>query len=123
MPSIATEIDFLADDPLYKTKKPYFVIPVQGGTITAADPNITNVKLDRRSVTVSDVRETAQPPDISQKGFTLATHKSACLDSHDKEMIQAYKQETQEFLRGMFPDVQEVITWDFRVLFRAHLLL
>ncbi|CCC12599.1 unnamed protein product [Sordaria macrospora k-hell] len=119
MPTITTTIEFIKDDPKFIVgskgcEKPYYIIPVEGGAVNPLTDKVTNMAYERHVVGVRDIREAQPAPTLERNGFILSAHKSMAIASHDSESIDRYKQETQELLRKVFPDAEEVVTWDFR---------
>lgn len=114
MAILSTSISHIADDPKYRTEKPYFIIPVQGGALDPETDRVTNLQYERHQVEVGDVRAAEPKHTIETNGFTLCEHKSDYIGGHDKETVQKYRLETQEHLKQIFPDAELVLTWDFR---------
>ena len=114
MPGISTHIVHIAD-PKFRSEKPFFIIPIQGGSINPETDQVTNLHYESKPVAVTDMGERPNPPTIHDNGFTLLARHRRFLEHHDMESVQQYKLEVQEHLRIVFPDAEEVLTWDFRM--------
>ncbi|KAF2111041.1 hypothetical protein BDV96DRAFT_690861 [Lophiotrema nucula] len=65
MLEVHSTLDFLIDDPLYRTERPYIFTPAGGVMVDSSHPTLNTVRLADVPVTLSDIRDAA--------GFTLGT--------------------------------------------------
>jgi hypothetical protein len=115
MPDVQSTLEFLANIPLYQQEKPYFVLPLAGSTIDPDKDPVTNIKLVPEELTIYDIRQQGQEFSIGTNGFQIIKHRTQALPVNNIESLKSYKTETEDMLKGLYPDAECVHTWDFRV--------
>lgn len=103
MPDLITEIDFLADLPLYRTEKPYYVFWAADDTLPQPIPS-TNLELERHSnVCLTDLRGRESDYTVESHGFEIFPHTTQIpMPITDGATMGDYKRETECMLSKRF---------------------
>jgi hypothetical protein len=106
MPSVKASLDYLQRLPLYETEKPYwcFLPPREG-----FDPDkqrVDNLEFEERSdITIHDIRELENSPDIEDSGYQIFKHQSKFSRFDQADDVIQYKIETEDFLKEVLGGV------------------
>jgi hypothetical protein len=114
MPALISSIDHLADIPLYKTEKPYFVMPSATDQIEE-DFATSNLEFERHdNIHFSDVRGCEDEFNLETSGFQIIPHvaKNLVLDSVDQ--LEAYKTEIEVWLKELF-GAEHIVCYETKV--------
>ena len=115
MSNVVTSLTFLKDLPLYKQEKPYFVLLAQQDENDSNNHRISNLEFEEiTGIEILDLREMSGDLSLERSGFQLVQLKSAHLLVENHEQIEAYRTETEAFLRAEF-DALKVTCWEIRV--------
>lgn len=114
MPEITANLGFLAKLDLYKTEKPYTVVPaadderIQGA-------NLSNVEMEwHQGVTIHDMRECKNELSLDTNGFLILDHDTQHPVLDEIAQCNAYEQETTNLLERHF-QAERVISFNLRV--------
>jgi len=99
MATLKGEMDFLADLPLYKTQKPYLILPKVEDGWAVDDPRLTNLKWISYRVPIHDMR--GGDFNLDTAGFQQVDHESANLVFDTIASKEAYMLETEAMLRDL----------------------
>ncbi|KAI1410378.1 hypothetical protein F5Y13DRAFT_192240 [Hypoxylon sp. FL1857] len=100
---IQTTIDFIADLPIYKEEKPFFLHPSGSVDVDIDDINTTNVEWDTQSVTVHSMRN-KDDVGLEKTGFCYIEHDSKYIPSAgmNTELVEKYRKEGEDLLQSLF---------------------
>jgi hypothetical protein len=116
MPKVVTGVTFLQDLPLYLREKPYYVLLAQKDDKDENTHQISNLQFEEISgIEILDLRQATGDFSLETSGFQLFPFKSAHLPVDNHYQVEAYRAETEAFLRNEF-DALKVICWEIRVM-------
>jgi GT2 family glycosyltransferase len=116
MPKVVTSVTFLQDLPLYIREKPYYVLLAQQDDKDENTHQISNLQFEEISgIEILDLRQATGDFSLETSGFQLIRFKSAHLPVESHNQVEAYRAETEAFLRNEF-DALKVICWEIRVM-------
>lgn len=115
MSSLVTQTDHLADLPLYKTEKPYFIFWGPRNDEPRPIPT-TNMQMETHEGTViHDVRGHEEAFSLRSHGFEVHSHESRVpLPLDSEKAVNNYKQETELHLKAEFK-AEFVYCYDTRI--------
>jgi hypothetical protein len=117
MQDLVTDVDFIADLPLYKKEKPYYVFWAVGDTLPKSIPT-TNLQLETHAgINISDIHGEQEQFTIEKQGFEILPHVSQLdlpIDSIEK--MKQYKRETEWILGKRFNTIA-AFCYEARVFF------
>lgn len=102
MPDVESTLDFIADNPIYKTERPYILTPPGGALGDNSDPRYKTVQLVDVPVTLHDIRGKEDSYILDKAGFEIVpnvTRTDLRSRIHDLEVRDEYARETEQFLR------------------------
>jgi hypothetical protein len=110
MATVAVRLDFLAKSSLYKTEKPYLLLPSPEQNLDPDVDRLSNLEFEAHDgIVVENMRSTS--PKLDVFGFEYLQHTFA-VDHFDQEShIEDYRAETQQMLRERF-GAEKVVTYD-----------
>lgn len=91
MPNVQTTLDFLANLPLCRFEKPFFVLPLVGSGLNPEKDVLNNLRYETKPVVISDMR--GKGFNLSENGFQLMKPASNTLNTKE---IKSRKPERQE---------------------------
>lgn len=115
MADVYSEIDFLADLPLYQDEKPYYVLPSEKEQIDIHSKDLSNLEYEVHKVKVSDVRDCKSDYTLDTAGFQIVQNASKNLVINDLNDLRGYKEETEAVLREVFPEAIHIHCYDYLV--------
>jgi len=115
MSNVVTSLTFLKDLPLYAIEKPYFVTLAQQGEKDENSHKISNLQFEEISgIEILDLKKQHAEFLLETSGFQLVSFKSAHIPVDNIDQVEAYRAETEEYLRAKF-EALDVICWEIRV--------
>lgn len=121
MPDIQASLSFLADDPLYKVEKPYYVFIRAEDAENSENHQLDNLRFVMEdNITIHDIRGRESEYCTDTSGFELAHHVSkACGDLSSAEAIEDYKREIEALHEERF-DAEYSLCYEVRVHSSFH---
>ncbi|OBT62909.1 hypothetical protein VE03_07902 [Pseudogymnoascus sp. 23342-1-I1] len=101
MPDLVSQLEHLADIPLYKEEKPYVVL-------VAADKDddsheLHNIRMEtHENILFTDIRPQMKYYTIDTCGFEIVPHDMTSLELANPQQVATYKTETAQFLQRHF---------------------
>ena len=114
MNAVETTLDFLADSPVYETRKPFVVLRDIKHKGTHWNAQLTNIEWDIRPVLVNDLRPQLNDFTLESAGFQIIDHVSSHLRFTDIPSMGRYQQETESTLTHLF-EADFVLCYDCKV--------
>ncbi|KAF2753270.1 hypothetical protein EJ05DRAFT_504923 [Pseudovirgaria hyperparasitica] len=120
---IDTNIDFIANDPLYVTEKPFVMHPLSRGGFEKAGIKTSNVQWDSQFVTVESMRG-REDISLETNGFCYVDHTSICIprEGSEPEAAASYCRESEELLKDFFK-AEYVHCYDFKMRKNTPMIL
>lgn len=114
MDPINTSIEYLVDDPRFRTERPFAIHVDPSGEFNPENSNLNTVIWDEKPVTIYDVRHLKEVA-LEKQGFQNVACKFTPLQEallHDE--VVRYQIETERFLETLL-GAEKVICYDCRV--------
>lgn len=114
MPSVESNLDFLARSPLYETEKPYLYLPLKGQGLDPDKHRLDNLDFENHTgIVMKDMREETSI-NVETHGFEFHHHSSSLTEFSSTSDIDSYQAETEQLLRERF-SAAYVLTYDVRL--------
>ena len=114
MPDVYASLDFLFDSEELHRVKPYYIFPTPESVAELPpDGKLFNVEWESRKVLIRDIRG-MKDFNMDQTGAQVVRHESQHLSISDRQSLEEYQRETEEFLKSSF-NAEFVHCFDFKV--------
>ncbi|KAL2671551.1 hypothetical protein Neosp_014141 [[Neocosmospora] mangrovei] len=118
MEPIETHLEYIIDDPRFKTERP-FAVHVgdhQLDKYQPEDPRLNTIDLKEEPTKIYDLRS-LDHVSLEQCGFETHTRDFTpfCLDNVTEKQVEIYQTETEEFLKEAL-SAEKVICYDYRTV-------
>ncbi|KAJ4263559.1 hypothetical protein NW762_006378 [Fusarium torreyae] len=121
MPDVLSKLEFLANDELYKTQRPYIFTPGQHleEKMDVRPSTLNTIKLEHQNVTICDIRgEKCHDFNLENAGFEVVKNASTCNDFQSlidsNKMRENARAETEMFLKRRF-NAEDVVCYGFKL--------
>jgi len=112
---IQTNIDFIADLPLYAEEKAFFLHPSAAVDVDVDEIQTSNVQWDKQCVTVYSMRDRADLA-LEKNGFCYVKHESSYLPNAGMgtDAVQKYHRESEDLMSSLF-NAEFVHCYDYKI--------
>ncbi|KAI0199459.1 hypothetical protein F4808DRAFT_461780 [Astrocystis sublimbata] len=120
MPDVDSQLEFLSENELYKTQRPFIFTPSQQSEHKVdTRPSVLNtIELGFEAVKLQDIRGREHQFVLKECGFEIANHESEFADfrslTESREARAKYHDETEDFLRKRFNAI-DVICYSIKL--------